>query len=78
MLTLILNSKNSYKTIRIDLFKLFSNQDIVISILHQNMSSANDLGESLWSLIHSANNSNGLFRCSGSLSLVWKIICVCV
>ena len=47
MLTLILNSKNLYKTIRIDLSKLFSNQDIVISILHQNMSSANDLGESL-------------------------------
>ena len=42
------------------------------------MSSANDLGESLWSLIYSANNSNGLFRCSGSLSLVWKIICVCL
>ena len=47
MLTLILNSKNSYKTIRIGLFKLFSNQDMVISILHQNMSSANDSGESL-------------------------------
>ena len=47
MLTLILNSKNSYKTIRIDLFKLFSNQDIVISILHQNMSSGNDMEESL-------------------------------
>lgn len=44
---LCLNSKNSYKTIRIGLFKLFSNQDMVISILHQNMSSANYSGESL-------------------------------